>query len=105
MSVIVTLQMKGDPKRFEEYAAAHADNLRAIAAEAKAAGVIAHRFYGAEGNQIVVIDEWPDTESFHSFFEAQAAAIGPMMADAGLEGEPVITVLHELDTADKVGWE
>jgi hypothetical protein len=105
MSVIVTLSMKGDPKRFEEYAKANADLMRTISGAAQAAGVIGHRFYAAGDNQLMVIDEWPDADSFHGFFEGQAAAIGPMMADAGLEGEPVITVLHELDTPDKVGWD
>jgi heme-degrading monooxygenase HmoA len=105
MSVIITLKLKGDSSRFEEYAAANADKLRAIAAEAKAAGVIGHRFYGSEGNQVMVIDEWPDAESFHGFFDGQADVIGPMMGEAGFQGEPEITVWRELDTPDKVGWD
>jgi heme-degrading monooxygenase HmoA len=105
MSVIVTLKLKGDPKRFEEFAAANVDRLRAISAEAQALGVIGHRFYGAEGNQILVIDEWPDADSFHRFFEGQADAIGPMMGEAGFEGEPEIMIWRELESHDQVGWD
>ena len=105
MSVIITLKLNGDPERFEAFAAANADRLRAVADAGKAAGVMGHRFYGAEGNQIIVIDEWPDAESFHRFFEGQASAIGPIMADAGIEGEPEITVWRELESHDKVGWD
>jgi heme-degrading monooxygenase HmoA len=105
MSVIITLRLKGDPKRFEEYAAANADRLRSIADHGKAAGVIGHRFYGAEGNQIMVIDEWPDADSFHRFFDSQADTIGPMMQEAGFEGEPEITVWQKLESHDEVGWD
>jgi hypothetical protein len=53
--------------------------LSAIAERAKSYGVIAHRFYGTDG-QIMVVDEWPDAASFQAFFEAEQEAIGPMMA-------------------------
>jgi heme-degrading monooxygenase HmoA len=105
MSVIITLELNGDPKRFEEFAEANADRLRAISAAGQAAGVIGHRFYGADGNRIMVIDEWPDADSFHRFFTAQADAIGPMMAEVGIEGEPQVTVWHELESHDQVGWD
>ena len=105
MSVIITLKLNGDPKRFEEFAAANVDRLGAISSAAQAAGVIGHRFYGADGSQIMVVDEWPDADTFHQFFAAQAGAIGPMMEEAGIQGEPEITVWHELESHDQVGWD
>ncbi|HEY2371453.1 MAG TPA: hypothetical protein VGH82_02805 [Gaiellaceae bacterium] len=103
MSVIMTLRAQGDPDKLEQLANEKQDVLQAIAERAKAAGVIAHRFYGAEG-QIMVIDEWPDPESFTRFYESEQAAIGPLMAQVATS-EPEITFWHKLDTHDDVGWE
>ena len=104
MSVIMTLQVKGDPKQMEDHAAANQDGMRAILEKAREHGVIAHRFYGGDG-QIMVIDEWPDPESFQRFFEDQRSQIEAMMQAAGAEGEPTINFWHKLDTHDEVGWE
>ena len=104
MSVIMTLWLKGDPKRMEEFAAANQDKLLAITEKAKENGLIAHRFYGGDG-QIMVIDEWPDPESFQRFFEDQRSEIEPMMHAVGAEGEPAINFWHKLETHDEVGWE
>jgi quinol monooxygenase YgiN len=103
VSVIMTLRVSGDPDKMEQHAQENADTIRAISERAQAAGVIGHRFYGSEG-QILVIDEWPDAESFHRFFDAEAATIGPMMAAVGA-GEPEITFWRKLETGDEVGWE
>ena len=62
MSVIMTLRVHGDPKELERRAAANPDAIRAISDRAEAHGVIAHRFYGSEDGEIMVIDEWPDPE-------------------------------------------
>ena len=45
--------------------------------------MIAHRFYGSDDGQIMVIDEWPDAESFNAFFAASESLIGPMMRSRG----------------------
>jgi hypothetical protein len=79
------------------------DVLRSIAERAKAAGIIAHRFYGSDG-QIMVVDEWPDSESFNRFFESEQDRIGPMMAEVAT-GEPEITFWRKLDTHDDIGWD
>jgi uncharacterized protein with GYD domain len=79
------------------------DRIKSISDRAKEHGVIAHRFYGAEG-QIMVVDEWPDAESFHRFFEALAPEIGPMMQQVATS-EPEITFWRKLETRDEVGWE
>ena len=103
MSVIMTLRAAGDPDKLEQLAAEKGDVLRGIAERAKAAGVIAHRFYGSEG-QIMVVDEWPDAASFQRFFESEQETIGPMMAQVAT-GEPEITFWRKLETGDDIGWD
>jgi quinol monooxygenase YgiN len=78
VSVIVTIWFMADPDRVEQVAQENSDQIGAIADRAKEAGVIAHRFYGSEG-QVMVIDEWPDEQSFQGFFDSQQDAIGPLM--------------------------
>lgn len=48
MSVIMTLQMHGDPDRLEAFAAENEAVARGIADKAKEHGLIAHRFYGTD---------------------------------------------------------
>jgi quinol monooxygenase YgiN len=104
MSVIMTLRTTADPKAVEEVAAAQQDRLHEIVEIAKQHGVIAHRFYGSDDGQIMVIDEWPDPASFKAFFAAADSLIGPLMAAVGA-GEPEITFWHKLETGDDIGWE
>jgi hypothetical protein len=96
--------MKADPSRLEAIASQDRDRMTSIAGRAKEAGVIAHRFYGSDDGQIMVIDEWPDAQSFHSFFEEQSPNIGPLMEETGVQGEPEVTVWRKLETGDDVGW-
>jgi quinol monooxygenase YgiN len=103
MSVIMTLRVQGDPDKLEQLAGEKRDVLQSIAERAKAAGLIAHRFYGADG-QIMVVDEWPDAESFQRFFASEQAEIGPMMQQVAT-GEPEITFWRKLETHDEVGWD
>lgn len=103
MSVIMSMSVKGDPKRLEEYAADNTDTLNEIVEAAKSHGVIAHRFYGSD-DTILVLDEWPDEQSFQSFFQEQGGRIQPMMQAVGAQSEPEITFWRKLDTHDEVGW-
>ena len=103
MSVIMTLRVSGDPDKLERLAGENQDMIRGISQRAKDQGMIAHRFYGSEG-QIMVVDEWPDPESFQRFFESEQATIGPMMAEVAT-GEPELTFWRKLETGDEVGWE
>jgi quinol monooxygenase YgiN len=105
MSVIMTLRLKGDPRKLEEHAAANADDMRGIADRAKEHGLIAHRFYGSDDGTIMVIDEWPDPQSFQAFFEQEQGAIQPLMQAVGAapEGDP--TCWRKLETHDEVGWD
>src|SRR4051794_24521445 len=103
MSVIVTIWFMGDPDKFEQLAKDKKEEIMAIAERAQTAGVVAHRFYGSE-DQVMVVDEWPDEESFQSFFEAEQGTIGPMLPGAGVTSEPQVRFWRVLDTPDKVGW-
>jgi hypothetical protein len=105
MSVIVTVSVQGDPRKLEEHAAANEDELRGIRDAARGHGLIAHRFYGSDDGQIMVIDEWPDEQSFHTFFEETSNRIGPLMQAAGASSAPQVRVWRKLDTRDEVGWE
>ena len=103
MSVLMMLSMRGDPRKLEEYAAGHPDGMREIIESAKGHGMIAHRFYGSEDGQIMVIDEWPDEGSFRALFEENGPRIGPMMAASAVTSEPHPTFWRELETNDAVG--
>ncbi|MEA2419537.1 MAG: hypothetical protein QOE60_1743, partial [Thermoleophilaceae bacterium] len=70
----------------------------------RAHGVIAHRFYGSDG-RIMVIDEWPDEQSFQAFFQESGEQIQAMMAASGVTSEPEVTFWRKLETHDEVGWE
>lgn len=105
MSVIVTIRINGDPKRLEEHAGANVDAMQAIIDRANAHGLIAHRFYGSDPDKIIVIDEWPDAESFQRFFEEAGPQIQPLMGAAGVTSDPEVTFWRKLDTHDDVGWE
>ena len=103
MSVIVTIWFMADAEKFEQIAQEKSGEITAISERAKEAGMIAHRFYGSEG-QVMVVDEWPDEQSFQRFFEAEQGTIGPLLAAAGVTNEPQVRFWRVLDTPDKVGW-
>ena len=104
MSVIMTARSSGDRKRFEQFASDNPDRMKSIADQAKEHGLIAHRVYGTDDNQVMVVDEWPDEQSFQTFFEKMQGEIGPMMEDAGLSGDLEIKFWHSVESQDKVGW-
>jgi hypothetical protein len=104
MSVIMTFVANGDPDELERRAGENPEGMQAIAERAKANGLIAHRFYGAEG-KIMVVDEWPDPESFQRFWDEMQDQIEPMMREVGVTGEPNVTFWRKLETHDDVGWD
>jgi hypothetical protein len=103
MSVIMTFWVMGDPEKVERVASENKEKMRSIADRAVEAGLIAHRFYGSEG-QIMVVDEWPDADSFHRFFSSMQGEIEALMGQAGIEAEPQIRFWRKLETHDDVGW-
>ncbi|HLY85473.1 MAG TPA: hypothetical protein VKO84_03020 [Gaiellaceae bacterium] len=104
MSVIMTMIAEGDPARLEQFAAANPDKMAAIRDHAVEHGLIAHRFYGSDG-QIMVIDEWPDEQSFLDFFAHMASEIGPMMQEAGITSEPHPVFWQKIESRDAYGWD
>jgi hypothetical protein len=103
VSVIVTLRLSGDPATFEQAVAGQRDAIDRIMGIAKSHGLIAHRWYGSDG-ECMAIDEWPDADSFHAFMEEAQPDIGPVMAAAGITSEPSVEVWRKLETDDEVGW-
>jgi hypothetical protein len=55
----MTFRAKGDPAELERRAAANPDGMMEIVSRAKEFGLIAHRFYGSDAGEIIVVDE-PD---------------------------------------------
>jgi hypothetical protein len=104
MSVIMTLEVRGDPKRLEQFANENRDKMQAVLEAAKQHGLIAHRFYGSDDGRLMVLDEWPDRQSFESFFREQESQIRPMMEAAGGTAEPEASIWHQLATHDEFGW-
>jgi hypothetical protein len=104
MSVIMTLQLNGDPAGAERYAAENPDAMKAIVEHAVGHGLIAHRFYGSDG-QILVVDEWPDEESCQEFFSHAQAEIQRIMEAAGVTEEPHPLFWRKLEMHDDYGWE
>jgi heme-degrading monooxygenase HmoA len=106
MSVIVTVRIEGDPAKFEEAAESNRDAIHRIMEVAKGKGLIAHRWYGADG-AFMAVDEWPDAESFNAFFDGPEAQedIGAVMQAAGVASPPQATVWRKLDVDDEYGWE
>ena len=105
MSVIMTMSVQGHPAKMEQIAGENPDRIRSIAERAKSHGLIAHRFYGSDDGQIMVVDEWPDPGSFQQFFEEATPEIQPIMQEVGASSEPRITFWRKLETHDDVGWE
>jgi hypothetical protein len=97
----MTLRVSGDPERLEQFASQNPDKMRAIVELALAHGLIHHRFWGRDG-EILVVDEWESEQGFHTFFEAAASEIRPMMVEAGATGEPEITFRRPLEIGDEV---
>ena len=104
MSVIMTLRVQGDPKKVEQLAADDPGKLSGIAEAAKGHGAIGHRFYGSDDGWILVLDEWPDEQSFRSFYDHHSHEIGSVMEEAGVTSEPEIRFWRKLETNDDIGW-
>ncbi|HEX6520849.1 MAG TPA: hypothetical protein VF070_12690 [Streptosporangiaceae bacterium] len=105
MSVIMALQVAGDPKGLEQFASDNKDKAQGVLEAAKRHGLIAHRFYGSDdGGSVMVLDEWPDRQSFESFFQEQESEIRPMFEAAGVTAQIEPMFWRELATQDTYGW-
>jgi len=100
MAIIVILRIQGNPADLERYAAGPGgDVMQRISAAGKAAGAVRHTFAGGE-NEVLVIDEWPDEQSFQKFF-ADQPEIADVMRDGGAQGPPQISFYRKLNTPDQ----
>jgi hypothetical protein len=100
----MTMTMTGDSRKLEEHSASERDTMQATIESAKQHGLIAHRFYGSDDGEIMVVDEWPDAQSFLSFLAENRDRIGPMMEAAGVTSEPQPKFWRKLETDDEYGW-
>ena len=88
MSVLMVLEVPVHVDGLRRAADAHGDLMKGVAERGRAAGAIHHDFYAADDGSVIVVDEWPDRESFLGFFETQGGDIGQLMESAGATGAP-----------------
>jgi hypothetical protein len=101
MSVLMCLRIEGDASRLEALARQDPDAFPTVSGRGKEAGATFHRFY-AKDNEILVIDEWPDEQSFHTFFD-NSPEIPKFMAEAGVTAQPQVTFYRKLELGDDIG--
>lgn len=101
MSVLMTMRVKADAKKLEELYAKDKEFFAKVSDKGKTMGATFHRFY-ATGDEVLVVDEWPDEESFQSFF-GSTPEIPEVMAAAGVTEQPTVTFWRELDLGDHIG--
>ena len=99
MSVLMTMRVSADPGAIESV---DQQVLNTMVERAKEHGLISHHFFGHE-NEVLVVDEWPDEQSFKTFFDS-SPEIGEMMAAAGVTSQPTVEYWRPLDVDDSVGW-
>ena len=100
MSVIVIVRCAvSDVGKAVEFARSNADIPDDITAYGKSLGQLGHRML-TDGKDLVVIDEWPDADTFNKFF-AGAPRMGEFLSGAGIVGEPEVTILDAVDVAGR----
>ena len=99
MSVLVTLQVRGDTDRFREFVANEGETLRQIAEDARSRGCKHHRF-GVGDGFVIVVDEWDSADQFQQFFQGNEQ-IEDVMRQSGAQGEPEITFAEAIETPDQ----
>jgi hypothetical protein len=99
MSVIITAKIQGDTAKFRQSLTERADEYVKIAAEARAAGAIHHRF-GIGDGFVYVVDEWGSPDQFQQFFSNPELQefIGSV---GGAPAPPEVTVCEAMTSADQ----
>ena len=98
MSIFVIARFKvSDLDKALQWGKANGDIAEDITAYGKSLGQIGHRML-TDGRDMVVIDEWPDADTFNKFF-AGAARMGEFLSGAGIVEEPELTMLDAVDIA------
>ncbi|HEY2196078.1 MAG TPA: hypothetical protein VGH76_27800 [Actinomycetospora sp.] len=100
MSVVITITFPISAGTMEKVVLDNAATMAAISEDGRRHGAIHHQFVRDPDGNAVALDEWPDLESFHRFFDAQED-IKKVMAEAGVTGPPEVRVYPVLDTPDR----
>ena len=100
MSVLVTLRVRGEVEKLERLAAGDPGLFRGVRDRAVERGVISHCFW-TNGDEVLVVDEWPDEESFAGFFDT-TPEIQQIMQLAGTTAAPEITFWRRAQTRDEI---
>ncbi|MCU1659805.1 MAG: hypothetical protein JWO57_4461 [Pseudonocardiales bacterium] len=98
MTVLMTMKLAGDGAALEKAAQSDPAMIRGIVENAKSHGLIAHHFWASD-NTVLVVDEWPDEQSFHAFFDA-TPEVPKLMAASGITSQPEISFWRKLETGD-----
>jgi hypothetical protein len=100
VSVLVNVLIEGDTDKFRDSLETRAEDYRRIGSQAKAAGVLHHRFAIGDGF-VLVQDEWLTEQAFHEFFsnEELQAFIGEVGGD--LSADPVVTIAEPVSSPDQ----
>jgi Antibiotic biosynthesis monooxygenase len=98
MSVLITMKVPGDVKKFRAALSERAEEMAGIGERAKKEGALHHRF-GVGEDFVVVVDEWETVEQFQSFFGAPE--LQAFVAEVGGSGEPEIWVSEAVSSADQ----
>jgi heme-degrading monooxygenase HmoA len=98
MSVYMSLRVKADAGKLEEYAREHLDQLQRITEHARSHGCIHHTFAQVDGD-IVAMDEWETEDGFREFFNSDED-IPQVMQAVGASGEPEVTFYRPMRLGD-----
>jgi hypothetical protein len=99
MSVLVTIQIKGDTEKFQQALLERADEFTQIASRGRTEGALHHRF-GVGDGFILIVDEWESMSHFQNFF------VDPKLQDfigsvGGSTSAPEIVVTEAISSADQ----
>jgi hypothetical protein len=100
MSVLITLKFATSGETLAKVARENADTMLAIIEDGRRHGAIHHQFVEDPDGSAVVVDEWPDAETFHRFFGTQED-IRAIMERAGVTEPPEVRIYPVLDTPDR----
>ncbi|MDT7743391.1 MAG: hypothetical protein QOE59_2469 [Actinomycetota bacterium] len=100
MSVIITMKFSVPAETLQKVVLDNTTTMSAISEDGRRHGAIHHQFVQDPDGSAVVVDEWPDVESFHRFFESQQD-IKEIMSKAGVTGAPEVRAYPVLDTPDR----
>ena len=98
MSAIVLVRFQVDRAQFERVHGERGEEFRQVAEQGRAAGCLHHQF-AAAGNEMIVVDEWESGAAFEKFFDN--ATVASLMADAGVQGPPEVTIYESVSTVDR----